>query len=183
MERKNIAFPCAPEDLRDLRAGDMVSLSGVIYTARDAAHKKMAELLRRGESLPVDLKGHALYYAGPAPARPGRIIGSIGPTTSGRMDPYTPALLEQGVLGLIGKGRRSPEVRQALMRHGAVYFGATGGAAALLCGAIRGASVVAFEDLATEAIRCLEVEDFPLVVLLDSHGGDLYEEGPKVYRK
>ncbi|HPJ25733.1 MAG TPA: Fe-S-containing hydro-lyase [Synergistaceae bacterium] len=183
MERKKITFPCLPEDLRHLRAGDAVSLSGVIYTARDAAHKRMVELLRRGEPLPVDLRGQALYYAGPAPAKPGRVIGPIGPTTSGRMDPYTPALLEQGVLGLIGKGLRSREVRQALVRYGAVYFGATGGAAALLSGSVRRATVAAFEDLATEAIRRLEVEDFPLVVLLDSQGNDLYEEGPKKYRK
>jgi fumarate hydratase subunit beta len=182
-EIKRVVFPCVPEDLRDLRAGDRVLLSGVIYTARDAAHKRMVEILQRGESLPVDLQGQALYYAGPAPARPGKVIGPIGPTTSGRMDPHTPAVLEQGVLGLIGKGRRSPEVRRALVEHGAVYFGATGGAAALLCGSVRRASVVAFEDLATEAIRRLEVEDFPLVVLLDSRGKDLYEEGPARYRR
>ncbi len=179
---KRVTFPCFSEDLEDLRAGDRVLLSGVLYTARDAAHKRMAELLAKGEPLPVNLKGQALYYAGPAPARPGKVIGPIGPTTSGRMDPHTPALLNQGVLGLIGKGRRSPEVRRSLMEHGAIYFGATGGAAALLCGAVRRASVAAFEDLATEAIRCLEVEDFPLVVLMDSRGNDLYEEGPKKYR-
>lgn len=165
-----------------LRAGDSVLLSGVIYTGRDAAHERLYELLRKGEPLPVDLRGQVIYYAGPAPAKPGQVIGSAGPTTSGRMDTCTPALLEQGLKGMIGKGTRTPEVLEALKRHKAVYFGATGGAGALLARHIVKAEIIAYEDLGPEAIHRLEVEDFPLIVINDCHGGDLYAEGVSAYR-
>jgi len=183
MEPKRITTPLSEEVVMSLRAGDRVLLSGVIYTARDAAHRRMVELLSRGEPLPIELQGQVIYYAGPSPAPPGRPVGSIGPTTSGRMDPYTPRLLELGLKGMIGKGNRSPEVKEALKRYRAVYFGATGGAAALLARRVKRAEVVAFEDLGPEAIRFLEVEDFPLVVINDPYGGDLYEEGMRKYAK
>ena len=183
MEPKRITTSLSEEVVMSLRAGDRVLLSGVIYTARDAAHRRMVELLSRGEPLPIELQGQVIYYAGPSPAPPGRPVGSIGPTTSGRMDPYTPRLLELGLKGMIGKGNRSPEVKEALKRYRAVYFGATGGAVALLARRVKGAEVVAFEDLGPEAIRFLEVEDFPLVVINDPYGGDLYEEGMKKYAK
>jgi len=183
MEPKRITTPVSEEVVMSLRAGDRVLLSGVIYTARDAAHRRMVELLSRGEPLPIELQGQVIYYAGPSPAPPGRPVGSIGPTTSGRMDPYTPRLLELGLKGMIGKGNRSPEVKEALKRYRAVYFGATGGAAALLARRVKRAEVVAFEDLGPEAIRFLEVEDFPLVVINDPYGGDLYEEGMRKYAK
>jgi len=183
MQPRRITTPLSEEVVMSLRAGDRVLLSGVIYTARDAAHKRMLEMLERAEALPIELKGQVIYYAGPSPAPPGRPVGSIGPTTSGRMDPYTPRLLELGLKGTIGKGNRSPEVKEALKRYRAVYFGATGGAAALLAQRAKRAEVVAFEDLGPEAIRRLEVEDFPLVVLNDPYGGDLYEEGMRRYAK
>jgi len=183
MQPRRITTPLSEEVVMSLRAGDRVLLSGVIYTARDAAHKRMLEMLERAEALPIELKGQVIYYAGPSPAPPGRPVGSIGPTTSGRMDPYTPRLLELGLKGTIGKGNRSPEVKEALKRYRAVYFGATGGAAALLAQRVKRAEVVAFEDLGPEAIRRLEVEDFPLVVLNDPYGGDLYEEGMRRYAK
>lgn len=157
-----------------LRAGDRVLLSGVIYTARDAAHKRLYDLLQAGEELPVDLRGQVIYFVGPTPARPGQVIGSAGPTTSGRMDAYTPALIAYGLRGMIGKGRRSPEVLKAIQEHGAVYFGATGGAGALLAKRIVKAEVVAYPDLGPEAIHRLEVKDFPVIVVNDAHGGDLY---------
>ena len=183
MQPRRITTPLSEEVVMSLRAGDRVLLSGVIYTARDAAHKRMLEMLERAEALPIELKGQVIYYAGPSPAPPGRPVGSIGPTTSGRMDPYTPRLLELGLKGTIGQGNRSPEVKEALTRYRAVYFGATGGAAALLAQRVKRAEVVAFEDLGPEAIRRLEVEDFPLVVLNDPYGGDLYEEGMRRYAK
>ncbi len=183
MQPRRITTPLSEEVVMSLRAGDRVLLSGVIYTARDAAHKRMLEMLERAEALPIELNGQVIYYAGPSPAPPGRPVGSIGPTTSGRMDPYTPRLLELGLKGTIGKGNRSPEVKEALKRYRAVYFGATGGAAALLAQRVKRAEVVAFEDLGPEAIRRLEVEDFPLVVLNDPYGGDLYEEGMRRYAK
>ncbi|HIE48055.1 TPA: Fe-S-containing hydro-lyase [Candidatus Bipolaricaulota bacterium] len=183
MQPRRIRTPLSEEVVMSLRAGDRVLLSGLIYTARDAAHKRMLQMLKRAEALPIELKGQVIYYAGPSPAPPGRPVGSIGPTTSGRMDPYTPRLLELGLKGMIGKGNRSSEVKDALKRYKAVYFGATGGAAALLAQRVKRAEVVAFEDLGPEAIRALEVEDFPLVVLNDPYGGDLYEEGTKRYAK
>lgn len=175
--------PLSDEDLARLRIGDRVLLSGVIYTGRDAAHKRLFELLQAGKPLPVDLRGQVIYYVGPAPARPGQVIGSASPTTAGRMDAYAPALIEHGLKGMIGKGRRSPEVIEAMKKHKAVYFGATGGAAALLARCIRKAEVVAYEDLGPEAIHCLEIEDFPLIVINDVHGADLYEDGVRNYRQ
>ncbi len=183
MERQKIVFPCDREGLAHLRAGDGVNLSGVIYTARDAAHQRICQMTARGESLPLDFHNQAIYYAGPAPTMPGKVIGPIGPTTSGRMDSYTPEILGLGVTGLIGKGTRSSQVCQALKEHGAVYFGATGGAAALLSEAVTRVTLVAFEDLGTEAVRRLEVRDFPLVVVVDSRGNDLYSSGPARYRR
>ncbi|MHB9124318.1 MAG: Fe-S-containing hydro-lyase [Armatimonadota bacterium] len=170
------------EDVSSLRAGDSLLLSGVVYTARDAAHKRLYELLEAGEPLPVDLRGQVIYYVGPTPASPGRVIGSAGPTTSGRMDAYTPALLAYGVKGMIGKGSRSPEVKEAIVKYGAVYFGATGGAGALLAERIVKAEVAAYEDLGPEAIYRLVVRDFPVVVKNDSHGGDLYEQGVRMWK-
>ena len=175
--------PFAPDDAGRLRAGDQVLISGVIYTARDAAHERLVHLLGSGEPLPVDLRGQVIYYCGPTPARPGRPIGAAGPTTASRMDGYTPALLAYGVRGMIGKGRRSPEVREAIRRCRAVYFGAVEGTAALLGERIRAAEVMAFPDLGAEAIYRLVVDDFPVVVVNDIAGGDLYEEGRARYRK
>lgn len=169
-----IAAPLDREKIKELRAGDSVRISGTIYTARDAAHKRMQEALDAGQVLPVDWKDNIIYYMGPSPAREGRVIGSAGPTTASRMDPYTPQLLDMGLGGMIGKGKRSQEVREAIVRNGAVYFAAVGGAGALLSRQIKRAEVVAYEDLGTEAIRRLEVEDFPVIVVIDSQGNDLY---------
>ncbi len=175
--------PLTNEDVTALRAGDRVLLSGVIYTGRDAAHKRLFELLQKGKPLPVDLRGQVIYYVGPTPAKPGRVIGSAGPTTSGRMDAYAPALIAHGLKGMIGKGLRTQAVRDAMMEHKAVYFGATGGAAALISRCIKKAEVVAYDDLGPEAIHRLEVEDFPLIVVDDAHGADLYSEGVKAYER
>ena len=178
-----LSTPLTREVRKDLRAGDRVLLSGTIYAARDAAHRRMTESLRRGEPLPFDLRDQVVYYAGPAPTPPGRAIGPVGPTTSGRMDPYTPPLLDLGLGGMIGKGRRSPEVVEALRRREGVYFGATGGAAVLLARCVRSSRVVAYEDLGPEAILELRVEGFPLVVVVDALGQDLYETGPREARR
>jgi len=178
-----ITTPLTESDVARLRIGDRVLLSGVIYTGRDAAHKRLFELLQAGKPLPVDLRGQVIYYVGPTPAKPGRVIGSAGPTTASRMDAYTPLLIEHGLKGMIGKGRRSPEVIEAMKKHKAVYFGATGGAAALLARCVKKAEIIAYDDLGPEAIHCLEVEDFPLIVINDTLGGDLYEQGIKKYRK
>ena len=178
-----LSTPLTREVRKDLRAGDRVLLSGTIYAARDAAHRRMTESLRRGEPLPFDLRDQVVYYAGPAPTPPGRAIGPVGPTTSGRMDPSTPALLNLGLGGMIGKGRRSPEVLEALRRHGAVYFGATGGAAALLARSVQECVLVAYEDLGPEAILRLRVEGFPAVVVVDPLGTDLYDVGPREARR
>ena len=180
MEKK-LTMPLTEEMTRDLHAGDNVRISGVIYTGRDAAHKRLCELLEQGKELPVDLKDAVIYYVGPAPAKPGQVIGSAGPTTSYRMDAYAPALLDLGLKGMIGKGKRSPEVIEAMKRNGAVYFGAIGGCGALLAKCIKKAEVVAYEDLGAEAIRRLEVEDLPVVVIIDRWGNNLYEEGRKNY--
>jgi len=177
-----LATPLSQQDIESLRAGDRVLLSGTIYTARDAAHARLVALLAEGRALPFPTEGQVIYYVGPTPPRPGQPIGSAGPTTSGRMDPYTPALLAAGLRGMIGKGNRSAEVRDALVKHKAVYFGATGGAGALLARRIVSAEVVAWEDLGPEAVRKLVVEDFPLVVIDDAFGNDLYEEGAARYR-
>jgi fumarate hydratase subunit beta len=177
-----LTTPLSAADVESLRAGDRVLLSGVVYTARDAAHARLVALLDRGQPLPFPTSGLVLYYVGPTPPRPGTPIGSAGPTTSGRMDPYTPALLAAGIKGLIGKGSRSAEVRAALVKHHAVYFAATGGAGALLARKIRSAEVVAWEDLGAEAVRRLVFEEFPLVVIDDVFGSDLYEDGVASYR-
>lgn len=178
---KRITTPLTSEKTRDLRCGDNVLISGTIYTGRDAAHKRLVELLAQGKDLPLDVKDAIIYYVGPAPAQPGKVIGSAGPTTSYRMDAYAPALLDIGLKGMIGKGKRSPEVIEAMKRNGAVYFGAIGGAGALLAKCIKKAEVIAYEDLGAEAVRRLEVEDLPAVVIIDSQGNNLYEQGRSEY--
>lgn len=178
---KRITTPLTAEKVKDLRAGDSVLLSGVIYTARDAAHKRLCELLEKGEELPFDPKDQVIYYVGPAPAKPGRAIGSAGPTTSYRMDAYAPTLIREGLKGMIGKGKRSDEVREAMKECTAVYFGAIGGAGAVLANSIKKAEIIAYEDLGAEAVRRLEVEDMPLFVIMDCYGGNLYETGRKAY--
>lgn len=182
-EEKKIKTPLTDEVVEKLRIGDVVHLGGVVYTGRDAAHKRLVELLKKGEKLPVDLRGQVIYYVGPAPAKPGYAIGPAGPTTSYRMDPYAPLLIEHGLKGMIGKGNRGATVTDAMKKYKAVYFAATGGAAALIAKCIKSSEVVAYEDLGPEAIRKLEVEDLPLIVANDCWGGDLYEEGVKKYRK
>ncbi|HID86369.1 MAG TPA: Fe-S-containing hydro-lyase [Anaerolineae bacterium] len=177
-----ITTPLTDEVVVTLHAGDKVAITGTIYVGRDAAHKRFMEALDRGEPLPFDPQGQIIYYMGPSPAPPGKPIGSAWPTTSYRMDPYTPRLLEQGLKGMIGKGNRGPEVREALKKHKAVYFAAVGGAAALIAKAIKKAEVIAYEDLGAEAVRRLEVEDFPVIVVNDIYGGDAYEEGKARYR-
>lgn len=179
---QTLKVPASKEELRKLKAGDYVYLSGVIYTARDAAHKRMQETLDAGRELPISMNGTVLYYMGPSPARAGRPIGSAGPTTASRMDKYTPRLLDLGMGAMIGKGKRSPEVIDAIVRNGSVYFAAVGGAGALLSQRIQSAEVVAYEDLGTEAIRRLEVKDFPVIVVIDSEGNNLYETAIKEYR-
>ena len=178
---KKIHTPLTREAVRDLKAGDSCLITGVIYTARDAAHKRLCELLDKGQPLPVDMEYAIIYFVGPTPAKPGQAIGSAGPTTSYRMDAYSPALIAAGQTGMIGKGKRGPEVVAAMKEHGAVYFGAIGGCGALLSKCIKKAEIVAYEDLGAEAIRRLEVEDFPVVVIIDSEGNNLYETGRKAY--
>lgn len=172
---KYMNAPVSSEDAKQLRAGDYVYLTGTIYTARDAAHKRMYETMQNGGELPLDLEGNIIYYMGPSPAREGRVIGSAGPTTSSRMDKYTPAFLDMGLKGMVGKGKRSEEVKAAMIRNGAVYFAAVGGAGALLSRSIKSSRVMAYEDLGTEAVRELRVENFPVIVVIDSEGNDLYE--------
>ena len=179
---KKVALPLADEILKDLKAGDNLSLTGVIYVARDAAHKRMVEALDQGKPLPFDIKGTTIYYMGPTPARPGRVIGSAGPTTSGRMDAYAPRLIAEGLKGMIGKGSRSKAVKDAMVKYKAVYLGAIGGAGAIISKSIKRAKVIAYEELGAEALRCLEVEDFPVTVVNDIYGGDLYEEGKAKYQ-
>lgn len=180
---KKIKAPLTDEEVRALKAGDSVLVSGIIYTGRDAAHRRLMELIGRGEELPVDLQGQIIYYVGPAPAKPGYAAGSAGPTTSYRMDPYTVPLLERGLKGMIGKGERSKEVIEGMKKYGAVYFGAVGGAAALIARSIKKVEVVAYEDLGTEAIHRFYVENFPAIVVIDSHGNNLYDTEPPKYRK
>lgn len=180
MER-HITVPVVKEEIQDLRAGDYVYLTGVIYTARDAAHKRMDEALSEGKELPLDIKNQMIYYMGPSPAREGRPIGSAGPTTASRMDKYAPRLLDLGLGGMIGKGKRSQAVREAIVRNKAVYFAAVGGAGALLSKCIKKADVIAYDDLGTEAIRRLEIEDLPAIVVIDSEGNNLYETAVKEY--
>lgn len=172
---KHITVPFDKETAKSLKAGDYVYLTGVIYTARDAAHKRMDESLNNGDKLLIDIDGNVIYYMGPSPAREGRPIGSAGPTTATRMDKYTPRLLDMGLTGMIGKGKRQPKVKEAIVRNNAVYFAAVGGAGALLSQRILKSDVVAYDDLGTEAIRRLEVENFPVIVVIDSEGNDLYE--------
>ena len=176
-----ITTPLTKEMVRTLRAGDSCLLSGVIYTARDAAHKRLCELLQAGKELPVELSENIIYFVGPTPAKPGQAIGSAGPTTSYRMDAYSPELISRGLTGMIGKGKRGPDVIAAMKSCGAVYFGAIGGCGALLSKCIKKAEVVAYEDLGAEAIRRLEVEDFPVIVIIDSYGNNLYETGRKAF--
>ena len=176
METRKIQLPITKETAASLKAGDYVYLTGVMFSARDAAHKRMTEALDRGEELPIDIKDQTIYYLGPSPAAPGQVIGSAGPTTSGRMDRYTPRLLDLGMTGMIGKGRRTDEVKASIIKNSAVYLAAVGGAGALLSKCIKKADVVAYEDLGAEAIYRLEVEDFPAVVVMDNKGKNLYEQ-------
>ena len=179
---KKVKLPLTEESIRSLRAGDNVLLTGVMYVARDSAHKRMAESLDRGEPLPFDIKGQTIYYMGPTPAKPGQVIGSAGPTTSGRMDAFSPRLIAAGLRGMIGKGMRAPAVKEAIKKYGAVYMAAIGGTGALISKSIRKSEVVAYKELGAEAILRIEVEDFPATVINDIHGADLYEEGKAKYQ-
>jgi len=181
MANIHITTPLTRDKVRELKAGDSCLISGVIYTARDAAHKRLCELVAQGKELPMDVKDNIIYFVGPTPAKPGQAIGSAGPTTSYRMDAYSPTLIEQGLTGMIGKGKRGSEVVNAMKQHGAVYFGAIGGCGALLSECIKDAEIVAYEDLGAEAIRRLVVKDFPVVVIIDSEGNNLYETGKANY--
>ena len=180
---KHMRVPFTRQEAATLKSGDYVYLTGTIYTARDAAHKRMYEALMKKEALPFDIRGNVIYYMGPSPAREGRPIGSAGPTTASRMDKYTPALLDLGMQGMIGKGKRTEEGREAMIRNGAVYFAAVGGAGALLSKSILSSEVIAYDDLGTEAVRKLSVKDFPVVVVMDSQGNNLYETAIKQYCK
>jgi fumarate hydratase subunit beta len=175
--------PLNDEDVGKLKIGDRILIRGIIYTGRDAAHKRLFDLLKEGKTLPFDIKGQIIYYVGPTPAKPGQVFGSAGPTTSYRMDAYAPSLIEKGLKGMIGKGMRSDAVKEAMKKHKAVYFAATGGAGALLAKRVKKAEVVAYEDLGPEAIRRLEVEDLPVIVVNDVRGNDLYIEGERKYHK
>lgn len=178
-----MSFPADKAELSKLRAGDKLTVSGTIYTARDAAHKRLTELIASGEELPLDIRGAAIYYAGPTPEKPGQVIGSCGPTTSGRMDAYAPGLLDRGLAVMIGKGDRNAAVIDAIVRNGAVYLAAIGGAGALMGSCVKAARIVCYEDLGCEAIRELKVENMPLTVVIDSQGNDLYKSGPEAYLK
>lgn len=181
MDVKKLTPPLNDQDIMDLKAGDNALITGVIYTARDAAHKKLVELVEKGESLPLSLEGELIYYVGPTPAKPGQAIGSAGPTTSGRMDAYTPAMFALGMKGCIGKGSRSQAVKDSLVKYKGVYLAAVGGAGALLSRSIKKCEVIAYPELGPEAIHRLEVEDFPVTVINDAYGNDLYVEGTKRY--
>ena len=183
MAARKITLPLTEELAKTLKAGDEVLVSGVIYTSRDAGHKRMCESLAKGEDIPFDPKDATIYYVGPTPAKPGQVIGSAGPTTSGRMDAYAPTMMSVGARGMIGKGARLPEVIEAMKQYSGVYFGAIGGAGALLAKCIKKAELIAFEDLGAEALRRLYVEDMPLVVIIDSEGNNLYESGREAYLK
>jgi fumarate hydratase subunit beta len=180
---KEVATPLSDADVESLKAGDRVRITGVIYTARDAAHGRLLPLIEAGQPLPIDVKGQIIYYTGPSPARPGDVVGSIGPTTASRMDKFTPSLMRLGLKGTIGKGYRGQPVKDALKKEKAVYFGAIGGAGAVLSRFVKKLEVVAYEDLGTEAIRRLEVEGFPVIVINDCHGGDLYQDGQQAYAR
>lgn len=176
MER-SYQLPLSLEERKTIRSGDYILLSGIVYTARDAAHQRMLEAMEKGEALPIDIKGQCIYYLGPSPSRPGNVIGSAGPTTSSRMDKYTPLLLDAGLALMIGKGKRSASVKEAICKNNSVYFAAVGGAGALLSQCIKSSEIVAYEDLGTEAIRKLEVVDLPVIAIIDTAGNDLYERG------
>lgn len=180
---RHIRVPFGEQEAAELKSGDYVYLSGIIYTARDAAHKRMYEALEQGKELPFDIKNNIIYYMGPSPARGGRPIGSAGPTTASRMDKYAPALLELGQRGMIGKGKRSEAVRESIIKNKAVYFAAVGGAGALLSKAIVNSEIIAYPDLGTEAVRKLEVKDFPVIVVIDSEGNNLYETAAEAYKE
>lgn len=180
---KIINVPYSKEEAKNLKSGEYVYLTGTIYTARDAAHKRMDETIKKGEMLPFDIEGKVIYYMGPSPARKGKVIGSAGPTTATRMDKYAPELLDMGLLGMIGKGKRRQPVKDAIVRNGAVYFAAVGGAGALLSQCIKSSKIIAYDDLGTEAIRRLEVENFPVIVVIDCEGNDLYENSVKKFKK
>lgn len=179
--RRNITLPLTEEIARSLKAGDQVCITGEIYTSRDAGHKRMCEAIAAGEDLPFDPTDATIYYVGPTPAKPGQVIGSAGPTTSGRMDAYAPTMMKAGARGMIGKGARLPEVIEAMKEYSGVYFGAIGGAGALLAKCIKKAELIAYEDLGAEALRRLYVEDMPLVVIIDCEGNNVYENGPREY--
>jgi fumarate hydratase subunit beta len=180
---KRIALPLTDEAVADLRAGDDVLLTGTMYVGRDSAHKRIVEALDQGKPLPFDIKGQTIYYMGPSPAKPGHAIGSAGPTTSGRMDGYSPRLMAEGLRGMVGKGMRSAAVKEAMKQHRAVYFAAIGGAGALISKAIKKSDIIAYEELGAEALLRIEVADFPVIVINDIYGGDLYEEGKAKYKK
>ena len=180
---KIIALPLTDDTLQGLRAGDDVLLSGTMYVGRDSAHKRIVEALDQGKPLPFDVRGQTIYYMGPSPAKPGQAIGSAGPTTSGRMDSYSPRLMAEGLRGMVGKGMRSPAVKEAMKKHRAVYFAAIGGAGALISKAIKKSDVIAYEELGAEALLRIEVADFPVIVINDIYGGDLYDEGKAKYKK
>ena len=180
---KEITTPLSDADVESLKAGDRVRISGVLYTARDAAHARLFPLIEEKKPLPIDVRGQIIYYTGPSPARPGSVVGSIGPTTGGRMDKFTPALLALGLKGTMGKGARSQPVKDAFRQHRGVYFGAIGGAGAVLSEFVKKLEIVAYEDLGTEAIRRLEVEGFPAIVVNDCHGGDLYQDGVRAFAR
>ena len=181
MAQVKITTPLTRDAVRNLKAGDSCLISGVIYTARDAAHKRLCELVAAGKELPMDVADSIIYFVGPTPAKPGQAIGSAGPTTSYRMDAYSPTLIAQGLTGMIGKGKRGPEVIEAMKECGCVYFGAIGGAGALLSSCVKKAEIIAYEDLGAEAIRRLEIEDLPVTVIIDAEGNNLYETGRKAY--
>ncbi len=178
---KKVTIPLTDDDIKELKAGDNVLLTGTIYTARDAAHERLVGLLKEGKELPFDIKNGVIYYVGPAPAKKDQVIGSAGPTTSYRMDPYTSPLIQNGLKGMIGKGLRNKEVIESMKEYGAIYFGAIGGAAALIAKCVKSCELVAYEDLGAEAIRKLYVEDLPVIVVIDSKGNDFYEIGQKKY--
>jgi fumarate hydratase subunit beta len=181
--QKKISLPLIDDVIKGLKTGDSVLLTGIMYVARDAAHRRMVEALDRGEELPFEISGQTIYYMGPSPAPPGKVIGSAGPTTSGRMDSYAPRLIEQGLKGMVGKGMRSQSVKEAIVKFKAVYFGAIGGAGAVISRSIRKSEVIAYDDLGAEAVRRIEVENFPAIVVNDIYGADLYEDGKAAYRK
>jgi fumarate hydratase subunit beta len=180
---KRIALPLTDETVANLKAGDNVLLSGTMYVGRDSAHKRIVEALDQGKPLPFDIRGQTIYYMGPSPAKPGQAIGSAGPTTSGRMDSYSPRLMAEGLRGMVGKGMRTPAVKEAMKKYRAVYFAAIGGAGALISKAIKKSDIIAYEELGAEALLRIEVADFPAIVINDIYGGDLYEEGKAKYKK